>query len=49
MAPSDVEMSLEYILLVLSHTDFKPNYHAVAEAANITSANNAYATTIYTL
>lgn len=47
MAPSkvlDAEACLDYALLLMSKSDFKPDYHAAAVAAGIPSANNAYAT-----
>jgi hypothetical protein len=39
-----LQASLDYLLLLISKSDFKPDFHATAEAANMTSANNAYAT-----
>ena len=49
MAPpksSDAEAlqaSLDYIVLLISKSEFKPDFHATAQASGITSANNAYA------
>lgn len=41
-ADSEVDAGLQYVLLVLSNAeDFKPDYHAVAAAAGMTSANTA--------
>lgn len=35
--------SLQYLLLILKHSEaFKPNYHAVAAAAGLPNANQAY-------
>jgi hypothetical protein len=41
---SDAQASLDYLLLLISKSEFKPNFHAVLAAANISNANNAYAT-----
>lgn len=50
MAPSkalDAEACLDYLLLLISKSELKPDYHATAAAAaEITSANNAYAISI---
>ena len=41
-ADPQVDEGLQYLMLVLSHAEsFKPDYHAVATAAGIASANNA--------
>ncbi|KAF7513573.1 hypothetical protein GJ744_008867 [Endocarpon pusillum] len=44
MAPSksfDAEAALDYLLLLISNSEFKPDFHATAVAAEIASANNA--------
>ena len=46
--PLDVEAALDYLLLLISNSEFKPDFHATATAAEIASANNAYVTPVYT-
>lgn len=51
MAPSkplDAEAALDYLLLLISNSEFKPDFHATAAAAEIASANNAYAISVHT-
>lgn len=51
MAPSkpfDAEAALDYLLLLISNSEFKPDFHAIVAAAEIASANNAYAILVYT-
>jgi hypothetical protein len=46
MAPAkvvDPEAGIEYLLLLISLSEFKPNFHAAAAAADFSTANNAYA------
>ncbi len=40
--PFDAQAALDYLLLLISNSEFKPDYHATAVAAEIASANNAY-------
>jgi hypothetical protein len=32
---------VQYLMLLMKHCDFKPDFHAVAAEAGIASANNA--------
>lgn len=46
--PADLD-DLEYVLLVLKHAEFKPDYRAIANEAVKASANNAYVATFSVL
>ena len=43
MGPTaDIDDKMKYLLLVIENSEFKPDYHALANEAAINNANNAY-------